>query len=177
MWPHHSKREKLACIADFARWRLGLLNRYLHVDYSNVDRVVFVCKGNICRSAYGEAKFNMLSGGAVSAGTEALDGGPANEDAIRVGRQFGVDLLSHRTRNIRASIWKKGDLFVCMEKMHADVVVNVVDMSDKQILLLGGLNGLPRVSDPYGRSDEYFSIIFARINQLIDSLVARRQGR
>jgi protein-tyrosine phosphatase len=173
LWQLHSKREKLACITDFARWKLGLLNKYVNVDYSRVDRVIFVCKGNICRSAYAEKKFNMLAGGAISAGVDAKSGRPANADAVRLAAERGVDLSPHRTQNLSDLQVRSGDLFVCMEKWHAEAVEAYFGVRDKQVLLLGGLLGLPRVSDPYNKCDRYFILVFEEINAAIDLLRAK----
>ncbi len=171
MWPYHSKREKLACVADFARWKLGLLDDSLRVDYSKVRRVIFVCKGNICRSAYAEAKFNRLLSGAISAGTNADEQGFANLDATRVAAERGVDLTGHRTQRVAGLKSYPGDLFVCMEREHAKSVRSAIDMDAKQVLLIGGLVGLPRVIDPYGKSDVVFRGIFDRLDTLLDALV------
>lgn len=164
LWQLHSKREKLACITDFARWKLGLLDKYVNVDYSRVERVIFVCKGNICRSAYAEKKFNMLAGGAISAGVDAKSGRPANADAVRLAAERGVDLCTHRTQNVGDLQVRSGDLFVCMEKWHADAVFSLLKETGIQILLLGGVSGLPRISDPYGKSDIYFERVFCQID-------------
>lgn len=171
MWPYHSKREKLSCIADFVRWKLGLLDSSLQIDYSRVRRVIFVCKGNICRSAYAEAKFNQLLSGAISAGTHADAQGLANPDAIRIAAERSVDMTGHRTQRLAKLQSHPGDLFVCMEREHAQSVRNVIDMGANQVLLLGGLAGLPRVIDPYGKSDVVFRGIFDRIDALLDVLV------
>lgn len=166
----HSRREGAAYLVDFICWKAGLFKKYLRIDYSRVTRVVFVCKGNICRSAYAEAKFNKFQTGATSAGTNARTGAPANLDAIRVASELGVDLRKHRARSVSEIKACNGDLFVCMEKSHADAVKSHITHSSAQILLLGGLIGLPRLSDPYGKDDIYFKAVFSLIDCSVNLL-------
>lgn len=166
-WRMHGKREKLALMYDFIRWKCGLLNRYVSVDFCSTRRVVFVCTGNICRSAYAEARFNQLSRGAISVGISARAGRPADESATRVAAARGVDLRTHRTQNIRDLKCLPGDLFVCMEKNHADAVSSLITSKGIGILLLGGLIDYPRISDPYDREEWYFNVAFDVIDSAL----------
>ncbi len=67
-------------------------------------KVVFVCTGNTCRSPLAEtlarrlADERGLSIDFASAGTGAALGAPANDGAILVGLERGVDVSRHRSR-------------------------------------------------------------------------------
>lgn len=67
-------------------------------------KVVFVCTGNTCRSALAEALARQLAAERglsidfASAGTGAALGAPANDGAILVGLERGVDVSRHRSR-------------------------------------------------------------------------------
>ena len=69
-------------------------------------RVVFVCSGNTCRSAYAEAFARAEAarrGLAVefsSAGTEAIEGARSPDDAVAAARERGIDLTGHRARTL-----------------------------------------------------------------------------
>ncbi|MGC1818407.1 MAG: hypothetical protein WA900_12230, partial [Casimicrobiaceae bacterium] len=45
----------------------GRFTRYRSIDWPHVSRLVFICKGNICRSAFAAEKARMLGRHAVSA--------------------------------------------------------------------------------------------------------------
>ena len=70
--------------------RLGLYRQYGPADRGEVRRLVFVCKGNICRSPFAEAVARAAGADAVSYGLDARDGLPANPSAIRTARKFGL---------------------------------------------------------------------------------------
>src|ERR1035441_957189 len=73
------------------RYHLGLLSSLERLDWHSVQRLVFVCKGNICRSAYGEEKAKNLGIQAISFGLDAKGENPATEMAIRLAWIRGID--------------------------------------------------------------------------------------
>src|SRR5262249_44448554 len=63
--------------------------------------IVFVCHGNIMRSALAEARLKQICKARLdisisSAGLHAIGGRQADPRAIKIGPQFGVSLKSHR---------------------------------------------------------------------------------
>jgi protein-tyrosine phosphatase len=79
-------------------------------------KVLFVCAGNICRSPFAEgvarrlAEEQGLEIAFESAGTIAIDGAPASDDALTVAREHGVDLSSHRARRLSPQLTDEADL-------------------------------------------------------------------
>ena len=144
----------------FVRHGLARLSHLVHrppaIDWARVDRLVFVCKGNICRSAYAGARARAMGLRAVSAGLDAPDGDPANTDAIRFAAGRGLDLAGHRTTGITAQTQFPGDLLLCMEPAQA-VRLRVV-RPGAQIALLGSFARPPRpyLHDPYGLGADYW---------------------
>ena len=65
-----------------------------------MDRVLFVCLGNICRSPMAEGYYRKHMGEASSAGIRALVGWGASEDAVDVMKDKGVDLSSHKAQQV-----------------------------------------------------------------------------
>ncbi|MBQ8036997.1 MAG: hypothetical protein IJ268_08400, partial [Proteobacteria bacterium] len=67
------------------------------------ERVLFVCCGNMCRSAYAAARFEQLakqkhrSVRVASAGTLKLIGREAAPEMKETARENGLDLESHRS--------------------------------------------------------------------------------
>ena len=51
-------------------YQLGGFREYRNIDWDAIERLVFVSKGNICRSAYAEAVARSLDIKAVSCGVQ-----------------------------------------------------------------------------------------------------------
>src|SRR5262245_51985599 len=60
---------------------------FADIDWARVQRLVFVCKGNICRSPYAESKATTMGVTATSAGIEAASQRDADLVAIRVAKE------------------------------------------------------------------------------------------
>lgn len=94
------------------------------IPWQSIERLVFVCKGNVCRSAFAEvvARSNGIS--LMSVGVHAIDNAPANKQAIIAAKKMCYDLSGHRITTTSSSILKKTDLFVAMKPWQAQVVVH-----------------------------------------------------
>src|SRR5690349_21297071 len=78
---------------------LGLYRRYKQVDWSRVERLVFVCSGNICRSPYAAEYARSLGIPIASFGVDTRGNDTANDVASKVAAARGVDLSNHRSRS------------------------------------------------------------------------------
>jgi protein-tyrosine phosphatase len=112
--------------------------------------VLFVCTGNICRSAFAEyyarAFWNDRDVITSSAGTWAMIGNKSTEDMIAVGAEHGLDLTPHRARPLGSA--DSPDLILCMEQHHVDAALETFpNMPDGAIRLLVASG----VGDPYRR--------------------------
>jgi len=160
-----------------ARYYGGGLKRYEQVDFRRVSRIVFVCKGNICRSAYAEYRLRSIGGHAISAGLDADTGKPANDRAMQVAGRFGIDMLEHHSTHISQAELSDRDLLVAFEPSHADALNRLfISKPSIQVTLLGLWAPAPRLAyihDPYGLCESYFATCFQRINQGVDGLWAQ----
>jgi len=93
----------------------GSYKPYKDVEWGSVGRLIFVCKGNICRSAYAEALVRSLGVEALSCGLNTRSDLPANDRAKEVASTRGVSLEVHRTTPIEECTPLKNDLFIAME--------------------------------------------------------------
>ena len=152
-------------------YMIGRYRAYRHIDWDSVERLVFVCKGNICRSAYAEVIAKSLGVEAVSCGIDTRNGLPANADAILAAKARGVDLSKHKTTPISSLVHKKGDLLIAMEPWQADHLVNKLS-GDHKISLLGIWSGFkrPHIHDPYGASSIYFNHCFNYIEKSVNEV-------
>ena len=158
------------------RARLNLfsseLDRYGAVEWSRVRRLHFVCKGNVCRSAFGDALTRSQALAATSSGVHAGDGVPADAVAVRIAAARGVTLDDHRTTPFRDADIAAGDLLVAMEPWHARAVSARAAAVGAQVTLLGLWAPLPDafVDDPYGRDDATFHHCFAIIEVALERM-------
>jgi protein-tyrosine phosphatase len=140
-----------------------------------VRRIVFVCMGNICRSAIGHQAALRHGMPVASFGLSTNTGGRSPEQAVAAAARRGVDLRSHR-----ALAWpdfkpQPGDLYLVQEIRQAhELRRRLGGRDDVQICLLGMWCKplMPHLHDPYTLSDAYFDTAFRRVEQAVDNLAA-----
>jgi protein-tyrosine phosphatase len=154
--------------------RLGFFSRYVRVEWSRIERLVFVCHGNICRSPLAEAVAKEAGVDAVSYGLHCSDDKAANPRAIDFARSIGLSLDAHRTQNIRHYLPSANDLLVVMEPQHL-MALPVEKSADPQITLAGlWLNSPnPYLHDPYCAHDDFFLLCERRVAESTKSLAAQ----
>ena len=161
-----TKAHSLAC-------GLGVY-RDKEVDWDRVKRLVFVCKGNVCRSAFGEYVAKSLGANSISGGICAVVGATANARAIEVADKLGFDLKPHRTTPIMYPVLAESDLLISMEPWQATFLSKHLTSPAQSTLL--GLWATPRrpyVHDPYGHSQEYFERCFHFIEKSVNGIISR----
>jgi protein-tyrosine phosphatase len=110
-------------LARFLRHQLGWwlrLGRLPAAQLEGVTRLVFVCRGNICRSAMAEAVARTLDFPACSFGTRTHLGKPANPGMAEAAARLGYDLSGHRTTPLEQYDESAGDLVLVFEPGHLD---------------------------------------------------------
>lgn len=137
---------------------LGYFRKYSQVDWSRVERLVFVCHGNICRSPLGEAVAKSKEANAVSLGIACKDGAPADPRAIAFAHTISIDLSLHRSRNLSNIEITPEDLVVVMEPKHLKHFTSLANTGVQ--LTLAGLwesNPCAYIHDPYCANEKFFS--------------------
>lgn len=151
----------------------GRLDPFTVVHPEDVNRLVFVCLGNINRSAFAAEVARACGASAISIGLSTTTGAPAFEKAIRTSRLFNMDLSAHRATNFTDYEYLPGDLLVVMEVRHArDLICRGIPVH--AIALLGHW-GAPRrihIHDPHMLSDRYFQTCFTVLYSATHRLVA-----
>lgn len=141
---------------------------------TSVQRLVFVCLGNINRSAFGAEVAQSLGLNAVSIGLSTSTGAPATPQAQAQALRQGFELHCHRATNISDFAAEPEDLFLVMELRHACELV-ARGISADAIRLLGYWASPARLHlhDPHTLSDAYFSTCFTLIESAVRNLGAR----
>lgn len=93
-------------------------------------KIMFVCTGNICRSAMAEAICRKMAEKKnkeveiYSCGITAYTGDWSTENAIEVMEEIGIDLKKHRATNIKESKIEEMDLILCATTNHKKSVIH-----------------------------------------------------
>ncbi|WP_374489988.1 hypothetical protein [Zoogloea sp.] len=158
---------------------LGRLEPFLQLRPAQVQRLVFVCLGNINRSAFGHGVAEGLGCRVASIGLSTTTGAPAFEKARSTAPRFGLSLEDHRATDFTDYAYQPGDLLLVMEARHAHQLVQR-GIPAEAILLLGHWARPHRIHihDPHLHTDAYFQTCFTIIHSAVVNLVAelRREG-
>ncbi len=145
---------------------LGMYKPFTEIDFSRVKRFVFVCSGNICRSALAEAVIEKCGGNACSFGLDTRGGDPADPRMVLIGKELGFDLSEHSTCRVNQCSVHSGDLLIGMEPEQCRKLRSLYP--DNQVTSLGVWSGSKKVyiHDPYSANNVYFArcaeeIVFA----------------
>jgi len=154
--------------------KTGRIDQYLTFNPAITKRLVFVCLGNINRSAYGEAYTHHHSHFPVcSIGLSTTTGAPATDIAIQKAADRFIDMTSHTATTISDFERLEGDLLLAMEIRHADALRERYG-EDAQIFLLGSLpkRRYVHIHDPHTLSSDYYTSCFNRIEESTRALLA-----
>jgi protein-tyrosine phosphatase len=153
----------------------GMYGRYQELDWPRVQRLVFVCSGNVCRSPYGSGRARLLGIPALSCGISATDGAGADPTAVRMAAERNVALGAHRSVNLTSLDLSSRDLLLAAEPVHARAAEALSVRANAQVTLLGLWSNPPSavIPDPYGMQDTCFELVFNLIDQAIQTVANR----
>lgn len=172
--------------AAIARWLESRAQREarLHAALAlPAARLLFVCHGNIMRSAFAQAhavavaaqRHPSLAVRLLGAGTHATAGALAHPDAIAAAGTLDVSLKQHRARPL-AGVPPASDLLViCMDRANEARAVVWAGVHGDQVFLIGDIAEADarEVLDPYGRGAVATLRAFERVRDHVDAWLAR----
>ena len=147
-----------------------------------VRSAVFICHGNINRSAYAGAVFARAvppdRTGDVTVRSAGFIGPnrPASQLAQTLATERGADLSGHRSRLIDATELREADLVVVMSAAQRRDASRLTGRPARDIVILGDLDPAPierrTIQDPYGHTVDVFEHVFDRIDRCVHQLSA-----
>lgn len=153
-------------------WLAGRLDAHTALEAAAVHRLVFVCLGNINRSAFAEAVACQHGAHAVSIGLSTTTGAPAFITAVHTATRFGLDLGQHAATDLGDYRYQAGDLLLVMEIRHLHRL-RAHGIPPQAIALLGYWSRPRRLHlhDPHTLSDDYFLSCFSLIHSAVLNLL------
>lgn len=154
--------------------------------------IMFVCTGNICRSAMAEYLLNdkIVKRGYIekirvcSAGVSAYTGDIPTDEAISVMKdEYNLDLATHRATNIEDSNVTHMDLIFAMTVRHKFFLISMYPQLKDKIFTLreyvGATENDMNIDDPYGYGKNVYSDCAKQINDCIDEVLVKleKEGR
>lgn len=145
-------------------------------------KIMFICTGNICRSAMAHWLFkkkleqnNITNIEIYSSGIYAMDGDTSTHEAIEVMKEYGVDLKKHKATNIRRSNIKDMDIILCMTISHKrDLIYMYPELKEKIYTLKEYVkddkNGI-EIKDPWGYDIVTYRFCASEIDTCLDKLI------
>lgn len=140
-----------------------------------MDKIIFICTGNTCRSPMAEGLFRAHGGEdktgltAASAGLFTQDGMPASQNAVAAVAELGADITAHRSRMLTPDMARDARYLVCMTGAHYDRLCELFpDCADKVFTLLP-----EDISDPFGGDLETYRRAAAEIDKGVRSIIER----
>jgi protein-tyrosine-phosphatase len=140
-------------------------------ELTKSNRIGFICKGNINRSAFAEFYLNKKYPGYSirSYGTIFKEKRLSPVNAVKAAEKTGIDLNIHRSKYLSDVNIKETDVFIIMDDTNYwDLIKRNVDRN--KIFRLNAKN----VSDPYGFKGDYFETIFKMISKSLDDVLTEK---
>ena len=171
---HGTHRGFVRAVLGQVEYVCGTADDYLGCDFRTVERLVFVCLGNINRSAFAHVCAASLGVRTASVGLATTAGAGAPPRTVEAAARLGRDLAGHQATPLADFRRETGDLFLVMELRHARRLRKIGIPGD-QIALLGAW-AMPvrlHIHDPHGLSDRYLMTCLHILDTAVRNLVKR----
>jgi protein-tyrosine-phosphatase/predicted ATP-grasp superfamily ATP-dependent carboligase len=161
-----------------AAWRNGEVGRLL----ARSKHPLFVCYGNINRSALAERIFVQMGGKSanplLSAGFHEEAARPADPNMVDVAARHSLNMDNWASRHLDRDMVERADIIFVMEKQHLERMRAAFPDAMKRTFLLGlaDESSVPNgeIADPYGRSTAAYERCYAQVSasmrQVIDAM-------
>ncbi len=136
--------------------------------------ILFVCKGNICRSPFAQYYAQRIFPASVtvrSCGYYPKEGRACPQEAVAAARTMGVELPSHRSRVLSDEFVRNAQAIFTFDEEDYATVTARYPFAKRRVHPLGLLASQPTVSikDPYGGNIDAFKAVYKMIARALDA--------
>jgi protein-tyrosine-phosphatase len=146
-------------------------------DCKSPCAILFICKGNICRSPFAEAFSRGYLPSTVrctSAGYLPVAGRPAHSVAVECATEFGVDLQQHRSVILTSRMIEESSIVLTFDFDNLEHILKDTRNLKRPICLLGSIisdQKIPvEIPDPNAYEIEGFRAVYGVIVSAIQEL-------
>lgn len=142
--------------------------------------IVFICKGNVCRSAFAECRLKLLmmksSVKVDSCGLDVKQGTFPPLESVKVAAEFSCDLANRRAKSLEQCDLDKADLILPMEYYQYQRLLKLYPHKKRAICLLRSFAPFPyclfcNIADPYGWGIDEFRKSFRLIDKILQNFL------
>lgn len=109
----------------------------------------------------------------ASAGLRGMNGWTADPSSIRIMEEHGIDIRSHRARNLTSKMVKEADLILTMEAQQTTTVESRFPEAKGKVMRLGEYGNYD-IADPFNRSIEFFKKTYELIEEGVEQLISNK---
>ena len=142
---------------------------------SHAKNILFVCKGNICRSPFAEKYSRSVFPENIyifSCGYIRQDGRESPPEAISTAKKFGVDLSDHRAHFITEEMMLNADLVIVFDEPNLRMLLQRFPEFKRKIWFLSEIcPDIPLdIEDPFRKDCETYEKVYSAIASCIDRI-------
>ena len=152
-----------------------------------MKKIMFICTGNICRSAMANAYMKKrvaeekLPIEVCSSGIYAENGGQASYLAIETMQEYEVDLNSHKSTNTRNSNITEMNIILCATTGHKQLLIQMFPNLKEKIYTIKefayGENYTDKdISDPWGYDITVYRNCANQIVQALEKIIEKEKN-
>ena len=149
------------------------MNNKNNLKLSDINSILFVCKGNICRSPFAQYYAQKIFPGSInieSSGYYSEIGRKCPNKAIKAAKEYGIKLQNHRSTFISKDKIEEAKIIYVFDQENYEMLNKLYPDVRSKISFLGNANNSfsTIISDPYGKKYDQYKKTYQLISQSLD---------